>query len=507
MARILGSTKVVDARPHKVSFGYFWRSDRFGFVFDDLMRDARAGVTILMAVSLFALATATAVGVDFGRALNFKSGLQGAVDAAAIAGASIYLNAGYATEATATANAYLTTGTKNLPTNNGVTSSVVLSGANPWTVTVTASAAIKSSFSGLIMPNVPVQVTAVANGPTNPNINFYLLLDSSPSMGIAATQAGINTMVANTQGQCDAAPAGGTSCGCAFACHESSPASENHYLPTGTMNTTISPNELCTATSTVYIPPSPRNTVAQPYNYCSVSGTGNPSGEDNYTLARNLSVTLRIDNLRTATQSLMTTAQTTETTNSATYRVAINTFDVAFNSIQALTANLSTAQTSAGNIQQLEMYSNNHLVSGDNNQDADTNFDNAFTQISALMPTPGNGTTAQGDTPQEVLFFVSDGVEDELVSGTRTYATVNNATCNAIKNQGIRIAVLYTVYLPLPTNGWYNANVSSLQPDIASAMQNCASPGLYFEVDTGGDITAAMKALFSSAVQSAYIAK
>lgn len=36
-------------------------------------------------------------------------------------------------------------------------------------------------------------------------------------------------------------------------------------------------------------------------------------------------------------------------------------------------------------------------------------------------------------------------------------------------------------------------------------MQACASPGLFFSVDTGGDITAAMTALFNSAVKSAYI--
>lgn len=164
---------------------------------------------ILMAISLFALATATAISIDFARALNFKTALQGAVDTAAIAGASIYLNAGYASQAQTTANSYLTTATAHLPINNGVISTIVLSAGDPWTVTVNASAAIKSSFAGLIMPTIPVQVTAVAHGPTNPNIDFYLLLDSSPSMGIAATQAGINTMVANTQGQCDSPPAFG----------------------------------------------------------------------------------------------------------------------------------------------------------------------------------------------------------------------------------------------------------------------------------------------------------
>jgi hypothetical protein len=479
--------------PAPVARGRFCSSGRCRFVRSGLVRDTRAGVLILMAVSLLALATATGAGIDFARALNFKAALQGAVDSAAIASASIYLNAGYSQEALSTANLYLGSAIRNLPTNSGVSSTVALSSANPWTVTITAKAAINSSFAGLIIPTIPVQVSATANGPTNPNIDFYMLLDSSPSMAIAATQAGINTMVANTQGQCDAAPSGGPTCGCGFACHESSPASESHYIPIGTGS------PLCTASRTGSPP--------EPYNYCSVSGMGNASGEDNYALSQNLGVTLRIDNLRTATQTLMTTAQTTATSNNASYRVAIDTFDVAFNSIQDLTASLSTAQTSAGAIQMLEMYSNNHLVAGDNNQDADTNFTNAFGDVNTMMPNPGDGTNAGGDTPQEVLFFVSDGVEDELVGGTRTYTTVNTTTCDAIKNRGIRIAVLYTVYLELPTNGWYNTYVWPVQTTIAPAMQACASPGLYFQVDTGGDISAAMTALFSSAVQSAYISK
>jgi hypothetical protein len=123
------------------------------------------------------------------------------------------------------------------------------------------------------------------------------------------------------------------------------------------------------------------------------------------------------------------------------------------------------------------------------------------------MPTPGNGTNATGDTPQEVLFLVTDGVEDELSGGSRVQSLMNTTMCNTIKNRGIRIAVLYTTYYPLPTNSWYNTYISPFQPNIATTMQSCASPGLYFQVDTGGDITAAMAALFTSAVESAYIAK
>jgi hypothetical protein len=409
----------------------------------------------------------------------------------------------------------LTKALTGLPTNNGVSTSISLSSSAPWTVTVSANATINSSFNSVFENTIPVSVSATANGPTNPNIDFYLLLDSSPSMAIAATQAGINTMVANTQGQCDSAPYGGANCGCAFACHESHPANESYYIPVGTGSPACTgPTQIEGGTGS---PPSldmggESQSVSRSSRYystnftnCSVSGTGNPSGEDNYALARALGVTLRIDNLATATQNLMSTAKSTMTSNSASYRVAIYTFDVAFNTIQLLTSSMSTAETSAANIAQLQVYSNNYLTSSNDNSDADTNYDNAMTNINTTIPAPGNGTNATGDTPQEVLFFVTDGVEDETVNGSRQQSLMSTSWCNTIKNRGIRIAVLYTTYYPLPTNGWYNDYISPFQSSIAANMQSCASPGLFFQVDTGGDISAAMTALFTSAVQSAYV--
>ena len=416
-----------------------------------VVRDARAGVMIFMAIGLLALATATGVGVDFARGLNFKTALQGDVDAAAIAGAAVYLNSGYQTQATAAATNYFNNSKAQLPTYVGtITPTVTVSQAAPWTVTVSANGSINSSFNGLLRSTIPVSVSATAHGPTNPNIDFYLLLDSSPSMGIAATPSGISTMVANTSAQG----------GCAFACHETNPTSGD---------------------------------VA-----------GNPGGIDNYQLARNLNVALRIDNVAAATQSLMTTAQTTMTQNSSVYRTAIYTFDVAVNTIHTLTSDLTAAQTSAGSISMLTVYSNNKLTATNSNSDTDTNFTAAMTTINTTMPNPGRGTVASGDTPQEVLMLVTDGVEDEFVSGTRTYA-LDTTMCDTIKNRGIRIAALYLVYYPLPTNAWYNTYISPIQSTISPKLQACASPGLFFSVDTGGDITAAMTALFNSAVKSAYI--
>jgi hypothetical protein len=121
--------------------------------------------------------------------------------------------------------------------------------------------------------------------------------------------------------------------------------------------------------------------------------------------------------------------------------------------------------------------------------------------INTTMPNPGSGMA--GQSPEEVLFIVSDGVDDSNVSGSRNQALFNTSMCTTVKNRGIRIAVLYTTYLPLPTNSWYNSYIAPFQPQIAGNMQNCASPGLFFQVSTDQDITAAMAALFQQAVATA----
>jgi hypothetical protein len=174
------------------------------------------------------------------------------------------------------------------------------------------------------------------------------------------------------------------------------------------------------------------------------------------------------------------------------------------------------------------------------NSDEDTNYPNAMTQINTIMPNPGHGTTSPGDTPKEILFLVTDGVEDTNVagcttsggsganapyvvcSGNRQQSAMNPSYCTTIKNRGILIAVLYTEYDALPTNTWYMTNVSPYNqppppqsPDlstdystgIASYLEQCASPGLYTKVATGGDISAALNQLFITAVNSVFLSK
>ena len=425
-----------------------------------LLSNSKGNLSVIFALVAVPLVFSIGMGIDYTAAGFRKDQLNAVADAAVLAALrpSVMAQADSASVAAATNafNAQATTisginydpaGLKVAVSDSSTAVSV------KRTVTVSYTAASQNSFLGILgRKNIAVAGSSQATASAAPNIDFYLLLDDSPSMAIAATPNDINTMVKNTSSQG----------GCAFACHESNPAADN---------------------------------------------LGNPGGIDNYALAKKLGVTLRVDLLRQATQNLMTTAQQVASTDNAQYQMAIYTFDYGFNSVQTLTSSLSLAQSAAGNIDVLKVYKNNWLTASNNNGDTDTNFVNAMNNIKAVMPNPGNGTNASGDTPQEVLFFVTDGVQDARIGGARVQSLIDPTLCTTIKDRGIRIAVLYTTYYPLPTNAWYNKYISPFQPNIGPTLQNCASTGLYFEVNVGGDISAALTTLFQKAVSTAYLSK
>ena len=400
--------------------------------------DRSASVAATFAVALIPAMYVIGLGIDYTSAAQRRTQLNAIADSAALAAVTPAMMAQgdaqslQAAQQTFNSQAAALPGVLYDPANLTVT---VQDAGIHRTVAVSYTAASHTLFAGLIGEStIPISGLAQATTTVPPNIDFYLLLDNSPSMAVAATTAGINTMVANTPDKC------------AFACHESD----------------TSPN-------------------------------------DYYGLARKLGVTLRIDNLAAATQNLMTTAQSTASAINATYRMAIYTFNYGFDTIATLTSNLTYAKTQAGTIKIYEVPAQNW------NNDEITNYDNAMSSMNGILPNPGTG--AVNDKPQEVMIFVTDGVEDENVNGKRQQSLMDPSWCTIIKNRGIRIAVLYTTYLPLPTNSWYNTYIAPFQAQIGPTLQSCASPGLYFEVNTNDDISAAMSALFQNAVQTAYLNK
>ena len=308
-------------------------------------------------------------------------------------------------------------------------------------------------------------------------MTFYMLLDNTPSMGIAATTAGITTMVNNTPDQC------------AFACHDMS--NSNNY----------------------------------------------------YNLAKSLKVNTRIYNVAQASANLLSTAQSTETSNGVPgeFTVALYDFGAAatdptsssyagFNQVYplipgAVTADLTSAATAASAIDLMTVNGQGQF------SDADTNIETPLNYAATNLTTSGSGSSAL--SPQNVLFLVSDGVTDTYnpakdAKGNCIYNNgnpcrqiipIDPTPCNTLKSNGIQVAVLYTTYLPLPTNNFWQLWIAPLQgwlapwtspppsisDQIANNMKACASPGLYFEVNSSQDINAAMQALFQKVVASVKI--
>ena len=106
-----------------------------------------------------------------------------------------------------------------------------------------------------------------------------------------------------------------------------------------------------------------------------------------------------------------------------------------------------------------------------------------------------------GQGRNKVLFIVTDGVHisqyrawNACTGGTRlTYgfkscsAPVPVAYCDAIKDMGVTVAVLYTEYIELPHSGRWRTLVRGFTDQIEPNLQACASPGLFRKVDFGGD--------------------
>lgn len=305
--------------------------------------------------------------------------------------------------------------------------------------TITYTANVKTAFGSLLnYDNWPISSSATAAAGIEAAVDFYMLLDNTPSMGVGATMADIDKMVANTPDKC------------AFACHALNDAD----------------------------------------NY--------------YNLAKDLGVAMRIDVVREATQNLTKTAQEVRT-YAGQYRMGVYTFGkdataLGLKKVASLSKNLTTVAQNAGAVDLMTIPYQNY----DNDQQ--TSFDKTLAAMNAEIPNPGSGI--DGQPPQKVLFFVSDGVGDSYkpttctkpTTGGRCQEPIDTKICKTIKDRGIKIAVLYTTYLPLPTNAWYNTWIKPFQGEIGTRMQECASPGLFFEVGPNEGITEAMDELFRKTI-------
>jgi len=429
-------------------------------------RDIRGNIAVTFALASIPVTMTVGAAVDYSFAERTKATLDSYADAAVLSAVNQSAKALTDTAAQTTALTQFNTQAATLKKGGVGTASVtVTTSGNVRTAVLKYTASVPTAIMGMVgMNNMNISGSSTAASASPTYIDFYLLLDNTPSMGVGATPADVTTMVNNTPDQC------------AFACHQLD----------------ISPN-------------------------------------DYYGLAKKLGVTTRIDVVRSATQQLMDTATAAQVASSQ-FRMAIYDFgssatNSGLNKIFNLSSSLSSAKTAATNIDLMTVPYQNYA------SDTDTNFDDVFPDMNNEISNPGDGSAST--SPQKILFFVSDGVADAAniscsqptnqgrdpqtnQTYTRCQEPLNVDLCTTIKNRGIKIAVLYTTYLALPTNNWYMTWIDpfnkgpygpSVNSTIAANMQSCASPGFYFEVSPTDGIAQAMGALFQKVVQEAHITK
>jgi Flp pilus assembly protein TadG len=489
------------------------------FSLDRLLRNRRGNVAMMYALVAPVLVFGGGAAIDYGRAAQIHTKLNAAADAAALAAltpAMLQQSASVAQAASQSMFKGLTEGIPGLTAQATKVTVTVTVGATSLTrnVEVAYSSSVNTIFAQVLGKSaLPVSGFSEASAQAPPNIDFYVLLDNSPSMVLPATPAGITKMQSLTTQE--------ESGGCAFACHH---AKTN-------INTDTAGNPCTDGTMPTLKSPPPSTTKGT--LYCD---TPHGTQIDNYQLARNNSITLRLDELNSGVSTLLQTASTTAaSTVFATppkYRFSIYSMDslwqIGLNQLMTLTSNYTSGWTAASaNFGVMEMYSNNNdcanavCTSSTTTPGGDvaTNYDDSLGKLSqtSYVPKPGNGTNQPGDTPQEVLFIVTDGVEDELSGGNRLEQAINdlgNSTygnssgtnwCTTIKNRGIKIAILYTDYLAVPADSWYTGHIAPIQSDIGPALQACASPGLFYDAAIGSDLGAALSALFAAVTQSGHL--
>lgn len=426
----------------------------------------RGNVSMLFGFAVIPLTFATGMAIDYTRAMQLRTRLTAAADAAALAAVSranididtadaqvVAHNLFVAQSQSAVDEGRLTldfNATHDLTiTVHDDTSAVV----KVRTATVAFNGQSNNIFAGILgLDTLTVKGTSVAKASDAPDIDFYVMMDTSPSMLLPATSAGLQTMISNTSDHC------------AFACHLT-------------------------------------------------------NGNDYYTIARNHNLVLRTDLVTKAVEDLTVTAANVATNNNTTYRMGLFDFDYMFRKIWPLNVpngqpwvaqSLSSVKNHVSDSVPLTYCKNNYRLCNTLDNDTATNFTTAMTSMNATMVDPGSGTGEDGDTPQAVLFIITDGMRDEMYNGSRIMGPLPASLCDTIKNRNIRIAILETEYLPeSASDSWSITNVKDkyLAPTntISPALEACATSGLYYQVTTDSDVSAALSALFQAVVSSAHL--
>ena len=413
-------------------------------------RDKSGNFGVILALLMAPIALAVGVAIDYGYAMTVRTEMQSAADVAAV-GALSEQSAGVIAALTQSLSGELKlaeTDAGNLFEANlqgkskdyfdSKEISIVRTG-NTFVSTVSFKATVPTSFLTLFgLRKIDISGVAKATYVPAKYIDFHLMLDNSPSMGLGATTADIAKMEANTSDKC------------AFACHIDDSTTDNYALAKK-LGVTLRVQLVIKAAQKMM------DTAKSVRRYS--------------------------NQYRMASYSMGTKATNVQLTNVAALSDDLDTVKSQTQSIDLM----SIPYQGYDNDQQTDFEKMLKDLKGIMDKGG-SGLNNLDRQKVMFFVSDGVNDSSK---PSGCLKKVTNG---------RCQAPLDFKVCDQIKKNGVQIAVLYTTYLSIENNGWYRDWIKPFRSDIGTQMQSCATEGLFFEVSPSQGIDEAMNALFMKVI-------
>lgn len=522
-------------------------------------RSRRGNVAVICALCAVPMVSAVGCVVDYSMASTIKTKLQAAADAATLATVSINSSVittaknmsgnGTVSNGSTAAINYFNANLTGAPENTGYTgltsSATVSKSGQVITAAVTFSASVPTYFMGILgYRNLTISGTSTANYSLPTFIDFYLMLDVSGSMSFPSTTSEQQRLMAVNPDNL-----GEYSGGCQFACHFTAqgacsqsdqgpiPAQNHKY---GSFTPNPNPGGYCQGFVISRLGTTPTSFT---------SGTNSTNGSNvNWTNSQVSScptagttscIQLRADAVGYAVNALLSQATSTESGDGISNQFRVGLFPFIQNictSTAGSSSSCSVGLTSSLSGSTITTFAAQLASLLDTGQDptmgsGGTHFENALSSMNSFITSVGTGSSSSNTLPY--VFIVTDGSQDYQTQSGGNWGSQNwtanssvpyqnSATtippnseqttdyCQAMKNRGITVAVLYIPYGTIvdPNSGFANNEDGYANDNIANiptALQNCASPNFFYTANTPADITNALVTMFEQAVSTAHI--
>ena len=511
-----------------------------------LSRSPDANVTLISAISLLPTMFGLGFCIDYARAEMLQSRIDAVADAAALAATDpVYFTKNKSTATAAATTIFQQQVTDYTDFSYTPATQLIVNVDDSGTfgqgryVTVTWGGQSANMFSTILgSTSLAISGISQATASLPPYINFYIALDTSPSMLLPTSSTGITNLTAGARWNGESTYYSGHVDGCDFACHSNNmqqwnsgvyvidsnkyaiyQTSSSFYRVSCTGNVYNAGGTLLGAsasittgvnqsgsTSATYC--SGNNPASNPVylNYKATNATTYTSVAvsfpDTWWLAQNYAtvnpgqaqINLRTDDEAAAAAGVIQyaynyqvqLASTYASSSSPTYNMQFFTFNIGsaaplanpFGTMTPVSTLQSQTFPNLGAQAPLLAANSYWTTMAQYTANADTNFTTMMAGMQLTLPTAqGAGTKA---SPQNVLIIISDGLEDDNSDGTTALNANNITQCTNIKNTNYtRIAILYTQYDPNTINYTadtkFNNIAANTVPNISAQLAKCAT--------------------------------